>query len=74
MYIHTYAGAIYLDEASMQASAVIQFINNSAAISGGALLGSPQSVVDIQSDSIVMLNNTAERVRLGSVVWLPMCL
>jgi hypothetical protein len=61
-YIYTFAGAIYVEDATMRASDGISFINNSAVSVGGALIGSPRSVINITSISVVFERNTAAKV------------
>jgi predicted outer membrane repeat protein len=62
-YIHTYCvGAIYVEDASILASGTVQFIHNSAVAAGGALTGSPQSNINITSESVAFLDNTAGMV------------
>ncbi len=56
-------GAVYLEkETTMQASGRISFIGNAAGSSGGALIGSRRSTIDIRSDNVAFVDNTAVTV------------
>jgi predicted outer membrane repeat protein len=56
------AGAVYVEDAAMRITGAISFVNNSAAFAGGALIGSPRSVIDIRSEQLVFSDNTAVTV------------
>ncbi len=64
-YIHTCiqrAGAIYVEDATLRATGAVHFTSNRAVTAGGALLGSPRSVIDIRSTSVLFVNNAAATV------------
>ncbi len=57
-------GGVYVEDAIFKSTEAVAFINNSAGIAGGAIIGSPLSLVRIMGQLAVFQDNVAAKVCL----------